>query len=196
MGENTTARRPTASGGLLLVFFGLLLNNVGNLLYSGGAPLTASLFAVPSLILAVVGVYRAGADEPGFYRALLFFALGLIANQSRGYLGMQYFEISLQLYHLSLLLTMGAFNLVFSAAGRLLQAAGRDKLAKFSGITGKLNILWYMLTIMSQLLALENDWAFLLLLAATWPLCILILVFLLLASRALRVKENGSDEKL
>ena len=80
MEENTTPRRPSAAGGLMLICFGVLLGSVGNLFYLEGAPLTSSLFAVPGSILTVVGAYRAGPAEPGFYRALLFLALGLMAH--------------------------------------------------------------------------------------------------------------------
>lgn len=193
MEENTTPRRPSAAGGLMLICFGVLLGSVGNLFYLEGAPLTSSLFAVPGSILTAVGAYRAGAAEPGFYRALLFLALGLIVNQSRGYLGMEYPEISLLHYHISLLLTMGALNLAFSAAGRLLQAAGRDRLAKFSGVAVMANTLWYVLPIAGQRLMMENELMLLFLSWASWPMAILILIFLFLASRALRVKKEDSD---
>lgn len=193
MEENMGPRYPRAAGGLIWVLSGMLLSNVGNLFYYRSAPLTASLFALPGSILLAVGVYRAGAEEPGFYRSLLFLALGLIINQSRGYFETQYPEISLLHYYVSLLLTMGALNLAFSAAGRLLQAAGRHKLAKFSGIAVKANILWYVLPIAGQLLPVGDDLAAMLLFGATWPMCILILTFLFLAARALRVKGETFD---
>ena len=118
MEENAVSRCPRAAGGLTLVLAGILLSSAGGVLYRWGLPLAAGLTAAPGGILLAVGLYRAGADEPGFYHALAYQAVSLAVNQSRGYFGYQFYAAGLLLYGAATLLSLRALNLACAAAAR------------------------------------------------------------------------------
>lgn len=178
MEENAVSRCPRAAGGLMLVLAGTLLSGAGGVLYRWGLPLAAGLAA---------GLYRAGADEPGFYHALAYQAVSLAVNQSRGYFGYQFYAAGLLLYGAAMLLSLRALNLACAAAARLLPAAGREDLAALGRIVRKTNVICYAAALADLLLTPLLGMG--LLLAAQLiciPLSILCLAFLFLAARALR----------
>lgn len=187
MEENAVSRCPRAAGGLMLVLAGTLLSGAGGVLYRWGLPLAAGLAAAPGGILLAAGLYRAGADEPGFYHALAYQAVSLAVNQSRGYFGYQFYAAGLLLYGAAMLLSLRALNLACAAAARLLPAAGREDLAALGRIVRKTNVICYAAALADLLLTPLLGMG--LLLAAQLiciPLSILCLAFLFLAARALR----------
>lgn len=191
MEENTGPCYPRAAGGLMLVLIGTLLNNAGSLLYRLGIPLASSLTAAVGYILFVTGLYRAGADEPGFYHALVYQAVSFAVNQSRGYLGYEFYYAGMLLYGAAMLLSLRALNLACVAAARLLSASGREDLAFFGRVVQKTNVLCYAAALADTFLTPLLGWGFLL--AAQLiciPLSILCLVFLFLATRALRAGQG------
>lgn len=187
MEENKAPSYPKAAGGLALLAWAVISTNLASSLYRWGAPLAACIAAIPSGILLALGLYRAGADEPGFYRALMYQALSLAVNQSRGYLGYEFYNAGMLLYGAAMLLSLRALNLACAAAARLLSAAGRENLAFWGGIVRKTNVICYLAALADLLFTPMLGMGFLL--AAQLiciPLSILCLVFLFLAARALR----------
>ena len=108
--------------------------------------------ASTSVILLAVGLYRAGADEPGFYHALAYQAVSLAVNQSRGYFGYPFYAAGLLLYGAATLLSLRALNLACAAAARLLPAAGREDLAALGRIVRKTNVICYAAALADLLL--------------------------------------------
>ena len=192
MEENTRPRYPRAAGGLALLAWAVIATNLASRLYRWGAPLAACFAAIPGGVLLAVGLYRAGADEPGFYRALMYQAISIAINQSRGYLGYQFYNAGMLLYGMCILLSLRALNLACAAAARLLSEAGRENLVFWGGIVRKTNVICYLAALADLFLTPMLGMGFFL--AAQLiciPLSLLCLVFLFLSSRALRANHES-----
>lgn len=177
---------PRAAGGLFILFAASVVSNVGNQLYSWGiAPAMGLLIMSAGSILLAVGLYRAGADEPGFYRALLYAAVSMGVSWMSGCLQMEFYYAGLLLYGAAPLLSLYAANLACAAASRLLRLAGREPLAFLGGVVVKLNIVCYAAAIVGMLALSMGIGLSYALLIISWLLTVVYLAFLFKAGRAL-----------
>ena len=174
------------------MFAASVVGNLGNQLYYWGiAPMMGPLITAAGSILQVVGLYRAGADEPGFYRALLYVAISAGVGRMSGYLQMNFYYVSLLFYGAALLLSLCAANLACAAASRLLRLADQEPLAALGDVVVKLNVACYVAAILGMLLLGLSIGLSFALLILSWVLMTVYLVFLFKAGRALRVtREN------
>ena len=183
---------PRAAEGLWLMCAGSVVSNLGNQMYFWGiAPQAGMLVIIAGSILQAVGLYRAGADEPGFYRALLYLFVSVSVNYVRGYLQMDFYYISLLVYVAVMLLALRAANLACAAACRLLCRVGNGPLAELGGIVAKLNIVCYAANVIGGLMMAVGSPIVYLLYLTGGLLTVVYMVFLFLAGRALRHTAEG-----
>lgn len=140
---------PNAAGGLKLLFIAEILAIIGAVL--GLVPVVGSVLAIISLILVLVGLYKAGADDQAYKTAFIIGIVNLVVGIVSAFFGSGVFATILTI--VSAVLDLAVVYYVINTTGNLARSMGHDELSAKGNTVWKLYLICAVASIVIALLS-------------------------------------------